>query len=73
MVVDSVRGDSGLVLRVQTSDGWSTRPDYRFKSTGGQADYTIAFIEDNLLGTARSKSNFLSPPHHPMKASEDFA
>jgi hypothetical protein len=56
VVVDTVRGDSGLVLRVATSDGWSTRPDFRFKSTGGQADYTIAFIEDNVLGTATQAS-----------------
>ncbi|MEP7325294.1 MAG: hypothetical protein ABI836_05030 [Gemmatimonadota bacterium] len=56
VVVDTVHGDSGLTLRVETSDGWSTRPDYRFKSTGGQADYTIAFIEDNVLGTATQAS-----------------
>jgi hypothetical protein len=50
--VDTVRSDSGLVLQVRTHDGWSTRPDLRFKSTGGQAEYVVAFIEDNLLGTA---------------------
>lgn len=54
--VDSVRTDSGLVLQVVTSDGWSTRPDFRFRSTGGQAEYTIAFIEDNLFGTATQAS-----------------
>lgn len=54
--VDSVRTDSGLVMRVTTSDGWSTRPDFRFRSTGGQAEYTIAFIEDNLFGTATQAS-----------------
>jgi hypothetical protein len=50
--VDTVRGDSGLVVEVTTRDGWSTRPDFRFRSTGGETEYTIAFIEDNLLGTA---------------------
>ncbi|MEO8201839.1 MAG: hypothetical protein ABI679_15015 [Gemmatimonadota bacterium] len=54
--VDTVRTDSGLVMRVVTSDGWSTRPDFRFRSTGGQADYTVAFIEDNLFGTATQAS-----------------
>lgn len=54
--VDTVRGDSGLVLQVRTHDGWSTRPDPRFKSTGGQTEYTLAFIEDNLLGTATQAS-----------------
>ena len=54
--VDSVRSDSGLVLNVITRDGWSTRPDFRFRSTGGETEYTIAFIEDNLLGTASQAS-----------------
>lgn len=54
--VDSVRSDSGLVLRVATHDGWSTRPDFRFKSTGGETEYVLAFIEDNLLGTASQAS-----------------
>ena len=54
--VDSVRTDSGLVVNVTTSDGWSTRPDFRFKSTGGETEYTLAFIEDNLLGTASQAS-----------------
>jgi hypothetical protein len=54
--IDSVRTDSGLVARVVTRDGWSTRPDFRFKSTGGELDYTLALIEDNLLGTATQAS-----------------
>jgi hypothetical protein len=54
--VDSVRTDSGLVARVETRDGWSTRPDFRFRSTGGELDYTLALIEDNLLGTASQAS-----------------
>jgi hypothetical protein len=54
--VDSVRSDSGLVMRVETRDGWSTRPDFRFRSTGGELDYTLALIEDNLLGTASQAS-----------------
>jgi hypothetical protein len=54
--IDSVSTDSGLVARVTTRDGWSTRPDFRFKSTGGELDYTLALIEDNLLGTATQAS-----------------
>lgn len=54
--IDSVRTDSGLVARVTTRDGWSTRPDFRFRSTGGELDYTLALIEDNLLGTASQAS-----------------
>ncbi len=54
--MDTVRGDSGLTLRVVTRDGWSTRPDFRFRSTGGETEYTLAFIEDNVLGTATQAS-----------------
>ncbi len=50
--IDSVRTDSGLVLRVLTKDGWSTQADWRFRSTGGQVAFTIGLIETNLLGTA---------------------
>ena len=50
--VDSVRTDSGLVAHVLTKDGWSTQIDYRFRSAGGQVEFTIGLIETNLLGTA---------------------
>jgi Surface antigen variable number repeat len=52
--IDTVRTDSGLVARVLTKDGWSTKADWRFRSTGGQVEYTIGLVEDNLLGTASS-------------------
>jgi hypothetical protein len=50
--IDSVRTDSGLVLRVLTKDGWSTQADWRFRSTGGEVAFTIGLVETNLLGTA---------------------
>ncbi len=50
--IDSVRTDSGLVLRVLTKDGWSTQLDWRFRSTGGEAAFTLGLVETNLLGTA---------------------
>ena len=49
--IDSTRNDSGVALHVVTRDGWTTRPDFRFRSTGGSIAYTLALIEDNLLGT----------------------
>ncbi|MGH7498342.1 MAG: POTRA domain-containing protein [Gemmatimonadales bacterium] len=52
--IDTVRTDSGLVARVTTKDGWSTQIDYRFRSAGGQVEFTIGLIENNLLGTASS-------------------
>ena len=50
--IDSMRSDSGLVLRVVTKDGWSTQLDWRFRSTGGEVAFTIGLVETNLLGTA---------------------
>ena len=50
--VDSVTTDSGLVMMVQTKDGWSTQADARFRSTGGQTDWQIMLAERNLIGTA---------------------
>jgi hypothetical protein len=49
--IDTVRSDSGMAINVMTRDGWSTRPDFRFHSTGGSLAYTFALIEENLLGT----------------------
>ena len=54
--IDSVRTDSGMVMRVLTKDGWSTRADWRFRSAGGEVEFTIGMVEDNLLGTASSAS-----------------
>jgi hypothetical protein len=50
--IDSVRTPAGLMLRVLTKDGWSTSVDWRFRSTGGEAAFTIGLVETNLLGTA---------------------
>jgi hypothetical protein len=50
--VDSVTTDSGLVMLVQTKDGWSTQADARFRSTGGQTDWQIMLAERNLIGSA---------------------
>ncbi|HWA40264.1 MAG TPA: hypothetical protein VG712_01550, partial [Gemmatimonadales bacterium] len=50
--VDTVTADSGLVLRYTTDDGWSTKADFRFGSTGNEVTWTLGAYEDNLLGTA---------------------
>ena len=44
--------DSGPVLRVTTKDGWSTRPQLDFNSTGGQTAWGIGLEELNLFGKA---------------------
>lgn len=50
--IDSVTTDTGLVMRVRTGDGWSTKPEFHFRSSGGQVQYTLSLEENNLLGTA---------------------
>jgi len=50
--IDSVHTDSGLVVRVITQDGWTTRPAMRFRSVGGDVIIGFQFVEDNFLGTA---------------------
>ena len=54
--IDSTQTDSGVVMKVLTKDGWSTRADWRFRSAGGEVEFTIGMVEDNLLGTASSAS-----------------
>jgi hypothetical protein len=65
--IDTVRTDSGLVARVLTKDGWSTKADWRFRSTGGQVAFTIGLVEDNLLGTASSGSS-MAPPRRATRS-----
>jgi hypothetical protein len=52
VTVDTVTTDSGFVLRYITDDGWSTKADFRFGSTGNQVTWTVGAYEDNLLGSA---------------------
>jgi hypothetical protein len=52
VVIDTVHNDRGVMVFVQTADGWSTKADFRFRSAGGQVVYTVALYEENLLGTA---------------------
>ena len=50
--IDTVRSDSGLVVRVTTRDGWSTHPILYVQSTGGRFSPTVGVEELNFLGTA---------------------
>jgi len=52
VIIDTLRSDSGLVVRVTTRDGWSTRPLFNIKSTGSTISPTIGIEELNVLGTA---------------------
>lgn len=52
VAIDTIRSDSGLVVRVTTSDGWSTRPITNLNTTGSTLVPTVGLEELNLLGTA---------------------
>ena len=52
VLVDSVRTDSGLVVRLTTADGWSTRVIANVSSTGNSIVPTIGIADNNFLGTA---------------------
>jgi hypothetical protein len=49
--IDTVTTDSGLVVHAVTQDGWTTRLDVTYRSTGGQVVYGGEIAETNLLGT----------------------
>lgn len=50
--VSTTRSDSGVAVHYVTDDGWSTKADFRFGSTGNEVTWTVGAYEDNLLGTA---------------------
>jgi len=63
VIIDSIHTDSGTVLRVTTKDGWSTRPQLDFASTGGQTAWAVGLEELNLFGRATYAAiNFRDDP-----------
>ncbi len=52
--VDTIRLGDRLALRVETTDGWSTKPQFGYSSAGGDVTWLAGLVEDNLLGTATS-------------------
>jgi hypothetical protein len=48
---DTLTTDSGLVVRLRTRDGWTTRVNLGFGATGSQTTYTASLFDTNLLGT----------------------
>jgi len=50
--VDTLRVNGRLALRVETADGWSTKPQAGFSTAGGDATWNVGIVEQNLLGTA---------------------
>ncbi len=50
--LDTTRIAGRLALRVETSDGWSTKPQFGYSTAGGDATWLAGLVEENLLGTA---------------------
>jgi hypothetical protein len=69
--VDSVRTDSGLVAVIRTRDGWSTSLDASYRNTGGDVEWSISLIEQNLLGTVtRAGLGYRSTPDRTIWGAE---
>ena len=67
VLIDSMRTDSGLVLRVTTKDGWSIRPTIDFSRVGSQTAWALGLEELNLFGNAAYGS--LTYSDHPDRNS----
>ena len=52
VAIDTAHTDTGVLVDVRTQDGWSTKPEFAFRSTGGQVAWRVALVEENLFGTA---------------------
>ncbi|HEV8598368.1 MAG TPA: hypothetical protein VGQ69_03325 [Gemmatimonadales bacterium] len=66
VLVDSVRTDSGLVVRLTTADGWSTKIFANISSTGSTIVPTLGIADNNFLGTATYLG--LRYRHHPDRS-----
>jgi hypothetical protein len=49
--IDSVRTDSGLIVRVRTADAWTTSASVAVRTSGTQSSVDLALSEANFLGT----------------------
>ena len=52
--IDTERLAGRLAVRVETADGWSTKPQFNWAESGGDVSWVAGMIEDNLIGTATS-------------------
>ena len=51
VAIDTVRSDSGLVVRVRTTDGWTTNLGFGIRTSGSELVVNAFVQELNLLGT----------------------
>jgi hypothetical protein len=52
VLLDTLRVDGRLVLRVHTQDGWSSSLIFDINSAAGETAFAIGFADANFLGTA---------------------
>src|SRR5258705_2125011 len=52
--MDTVHVGRRLALRVQTADGWSTKPQFNYSNSGGSVSWQAGMGEENLVGPATS-------------------
>lgn len=52
VAVDTARVRDRLALLVATADGWSTKPQFSFSSSGGDESWEVGLVEENFLGLA---------------------
>jgi outer membrane protein assembly factor BamA len=71
VLIDSIRTDSGLVLRVTTKDGWSIRPTVDLSKVGAQTAWAVGLEELNLFGNAAIGS--LTYSDHPDRILDSLA
>jgi len=69
VLLDTVRVNDRLALRVETGDGWSTSPQLNFASAAGSITWSAAMVERNFLGAATFVS--LAYGHNPDRHSMD--
>lgn len=52
VALDTMRVRDRLALLVATADGWSTKPQVSFSSSGGDELWEVGLVEENFLGLA---------------------
>ena len=48
VTIDSIRSDSGLIVRVRARDSWTTQADVSISSGGGEVAYRVNLTEKNF-------------------------
>ena len=69
--LDTARIGGRFALLVETTDGWSTKPQLGYSSAGGDVSWLLGLVEENLLGTATALTAVYSK--NPVRSALDLA